>query len=256
MSEVTVDAGGEPQKVKVDATDYWDRFTKRNTAAQYAEMRRRFFWEVMSPHFGLPADQWQTFLKTYLASSKVREESLLGAKNKNRVKVNFLYQAAVGIYLTEHPINQFEDLSKQPRESTPSYCYCDDDGREWRHEELATAISNLVGFGDYETFERLAAIVKQKAGRDTTETEEWHQLEATHPREPEPLPLEGESAHLQRWKIFCDYVIENLKLPTKAKLVELWGLIDRKPNGQEILDHKMANKYRKKLGLGGLPKKS
>jgi hypothetical protein len=231
----------EPQEVEVDAGDYWDQFSRKDKAVQYAAMRDSFFWKVMAPHFGQPQVQWEAFLTTYLKANTKREGLLMGPKKKRRVNEHFLYQVAIGIYLTDHPCNYFEDLTQPPRDSTPSFYFCDEDYREWRHKEFSTAISSLVGEGNYQAIEKLATIVEEVAKSKTGTVDNWHQLEATHPKTQRPLPPEGETTILKRWKIFCDYVIENRALPTKITLNTLW------------LNDCKTTEDREKLGLNDLP---
>jgi len=243
MSKFIYEIALEPRELEVDAGDHWDKFSTKDKSAQYAAMRDSFFWLVMAPHFGLPKEQWEAFLKTHLMARAKREDLLMGAKNKRRQREEELYQVAVGIYLTEHAYNIFEDLTQPSRVATPSYYYYDDQYLEWKQEEFATAISTLVGEGDYEAIKNLAAIVKEKAASNTGTVDNWRRLEATHSKSQRSFPPEKETDLLERWKTFCDYVIENRALPTKSALNALWH------------NDCKTTESREKLGLNDLPEK-
>lgn len=237
MSKFTHEIGCEFHEIEIDANKYWGKFCRKDKSWKYADMRRTFFWQVMAPHLGLPPDQWELFLKTFLMARKDREDLLMGAKRRRRKKEEFLYQAAIGIYLTDSVNNSFD-------ENPGRYYLCDDNYREWREEEFARAISNLIGRGDHEAIRKLANIVEEKTVSTENHVKGWRRLKSTHSKESEPIPPGVETGSFLRWEIFCDHVIEKQALPTKKQVQDLWNADDSK-----------ANRYRNELGLAGLPQK-
>jgi hypothetical protein len=218
--------GGEEQELTVNVSDYWQTFSQKSQQEQHDEMRGNYFWLVMAPHLAPSERQGEIFLSELFGGKDEREKALSGAKGKKRTKEDFIYQIGKATYLTDHPYNLFDE-----RPST--YQIVDSEGRSWGEAGLAEEISKLIGAGDHQALRRLADLVEERGAINPR---------ANLKEEQELVPQWSEIRLVQRWKEFCDYVIEYCQLPSVAQLNNRW-------NGGN-----KTTEYRKNLGLEGIPK--